>query len=196
MEIPYTTAPRPDTGLTNGTLGVWLFLSSEVMLFGSLFSSYAILRSGAGAWPDQSTLLDVPLASVNTVVLLASSAAIAFARGAVRAGNLARCRLYAALTLAGGLAFLAIKLAEYRDKIAHGLLPSTNNFLGLYYAMTGLHALHLVAGLLVIGYIIGPGVRLWRAEPDRFAGRIGVAAIYWHFVDAVWLCLFAIFYLL
>ena len=66
MQIPYTTEVRPDTGLTNPKLGVWLFLASEVMLFGSLFSSYALLRTGAPSWPDQSSIVSVPLATFNT----------------------------------------------------------------------------------------------------------------------------------
>ncbi|HVQ15312.1 MAG TPA: hypothetical protein VMS40_17035, partial [Vicinamibacterales bacterium] len=72
MQIPYTTEVRPDTGLTNPKLGVWLFLASEVMLFGSLFSSYALLRTGAPSWPDQSSIVNVPLATLNTIVLIAS----------------------------------------------------------------------------------------------------------------------------
>ena len=94
MEIPYTTEVRPDTGLTNPKLGIWLFLASEVMLFGSLFSSYALLRSGAPTWPDQSEVLSVPLAALNTVVLIASSVTMVMAwaslaphTAAVRAGD-------------------------------------------------------------------------------------------------------------
>src|SRR5262245_63483113 len=108
MEIPYTTEARPDTGLTNPKLGIWLFLASEVMLFGSLFSSYALLRSGAPTWPVQSEILSVPLAALNTVVLIASSvtmvlawAALAPHTAAVRKGDAAaeaaalkRYRLY------------------------------------------------------------------------------------------------------
>src|SRR5262245_66170291 len=81
MDAPiiYTTEVRPDTGLTNPKLGIWLFLASEVMLFGSLFSSYALLRSGAPTWPDQSDILNVPLAALNTVVLIASSVTMVMA---------------------------------------------------------------------------------------------------------------------
>lgn len=196
MEIPYASMARPDTGVTNAKLGIWLFLASEVMLFGSLFSSYAILRSGADVWPDQSAVLSVPLATLNTALLLASSAAIALAGRALRASRFDRSRLFAVLTLVLGVAFLAIKGVEYNDKIGRGLLPSTDNFLGLYYAMTGLHALHLAGGLLVIGYLWGPGARMWRTAPQRFASRVDVTSIYWQFVDAIWLCLFVVLYLL
>jgi hypothetical protein len=87
MEIPYTTEVRPDTGLTNPKLGIWLFLASEVMLFGSLFSSYVLLRTGAASWPDQSAVLSVPLATLNTVILISSSVTMVLAWAALRTGT-------------------------------------------------------------------------------------------------------------
>src|SRR5687768_16206958 len=99
MEIPYTTAVRPDTGLTNPKLGIWLFLASEVMLFGSLFSAYALLRSGAPSWPDQSATLSVPLATLNTVILIASSVTMVLAWVALKNLSVARYRLFMGLTL-------------------------------------------------------------------------------------------------
>ena len=74
MEIPYTVAERPDTGLNNGKIGIWLFLASEVMLFGALFATYIMMRIGAATWPRGDTILNVPLATLNTVVLITSSA--------------------------------------------------------------------------------------------------------------------------
>jgi cytochrome c oxidase subunit 3 len=210
MEIPYTTEVRPDTGLTNPKLGIWLFLASEVMLFGSLFSSYALLRSGALTWPVQSELLSVPLAALNTVVLIASSVTMVMAwaslaphAAAVRRGDgdaeargLKRYRLYMGLTLLGGAIFLVVKAIEYGDKFSHHLYPATNNFLGLYFTLTGLHALHVIVGMIVNGYLWGPGARMWHGQPERFANRIEVAGIYWHFVDVVWIFLFPVLYLL
>jgi cytochrome c oxidase subunit III len=210
MEIPYTTEVRPDTGLTNPKLGIWLFLASEVMLFGSLFSSYALLRSGAPSWPNQSEVLSVPLAALNTVVLIASSVTMVMAwaslaphTAAARAGDnkasadsLKRYRLFMGLTLLGGAIFLVVKTIEYSDKFSHHLYPATNNFLALYFTMTGLHALHVIVGMIVNGYLWGPGTRMWRSDPERFANRIEVAGIYWHFVDVVWIFLFPVLYLL
>ena len=210
MEIPYTTQVRPDTGLTNPKLGIWLFLASEVMLFGSLFSSYALLRSGAPEWPVQSEILSVPLAALNTVVLIASSVTMVMAwaslaphTAAVRSGDrdaearaLGRYRLYMGLTILGGAIFLVVKAFEYGDKFSHHLYPATNNFLGLYFTLTGLHALHVILGMIVNGYLWGPGTRMWHGEPERVANRIEVAGIYWHFVDVVWIFLFPVLYLL
>ena len=83
--LPYTTTVRPDTGLTSPKLGIWLFLASEVMLFGSLFSAYALLRTGAPSWPDQSAVLNVPLATLNTVILISSSVTMVMAWAARQA---------------------------------------------------------------------------------------------------------------
>ena len=196
MNIPYTTEIRPDTGLTNPKLGIWLFLASEIMLFGSLFSSYALLRSGAQSWPDQSAVLSVPLATLNTVILISSSITMVLAWASLKIGNLGRYRAYMGLTLLCGAGFMAVKAFEYADKLSHGLVPATNNFLGLYFTMTGLHALHVVAGMVVNAYLLGPGVRMWQAQPERFTNRVEVAGIYWHFVDVVWIFLFPVLYLL
>jgi cytochrome c oxidase subunit III len=194
--IPYNTDVRPDTGLTNPKLGIWLFLASEVMLFGSLFSSYALLRTGAPSWPDQSAVLSVPLATLNTLILISSSVTMVLAWVALNARRVDRFRLYMGLTLLLGAAFLVVKAIEYADKLSHGLVPATDNFLGLYFTMTGLHALHVIAGMVVNGYLLGPGVRMWRSDPARFTNRVEVAGIYWHFVDVVWIFLFPVLYLL
>jgi len=194
--IPYTTEARPDTGLTNPKLGIWLFLASEVMLFGSLFSSYALLRSGATEWPKQYEVLNVPLAALNTVVLIASSVTMVLAWVSLKQKNVSRYRLFMGLTLAGGAIFLIVKAIEYSEKFSHGLSPATNNFLGLYFTLTGLHALHVIVGMIVNAYFWGPGVRMWHTDPERFTNRIEVAGIYWHFVDVVWIFLFPVLYLL
>jgi heme/copper-type cytochrome/quinol oxidase subunit 3 len=147
--IPYTTETRPDTGLTNPKLGIWLFLASEVMLFGSLFSSYALLRSGAATWPRQSDVLSVPLATLNTLVLIASSVTMVLAWASLKSKRIERYRLFMGLTLAAGAIFLVVKAIEYNEKFSHHLYPATNNFLGLYFTLTGLHAVHVIVGMIV-----------------------------------------------
>ena len=196
MEIPYTASVRPDTGVTNQKLGMWLFLASEVMLFGSLFSSYALLRSGATSWPDQSSIVNVRLATVNTVILIASSVAILRGAAALRGGHLARFRGLMAATAALGIVFLAIKSVEYRGELAEGLRPSTNNFLGLYFVMTFLHAVHVTGGVLVNLFLCGPGVSMNRHDGARFLGRVEAAALYWNFIDVIWILMFVVLYLL
>ncbi len=196
MHIPYTTDVRPDTGLTNPKLGIWLFLASEVMLFGSLFSAYALLRSGSTSWPDQSAVLSVPFATLNTVILISSSITMVLAWVAAKAGELRRFRLFMGLTLVLGAAFMVVKAIEYNDKFSHGLLPSTDNFLGLYFTMTGVHAIHVLVGMVVNAYLLWPGSAMFRSDSVRFTNRVEIAGIYWHFVDVVWIFLFPVLYLL
>jgi len=196
MEIPYTATVRTDTGVTNQKLGMWLFLASEVMLFGSLFSSYALLRSGAMSWPDQSTIVNVPLASINTLVLVVSSVVILRSASMIRGGNTAAFRRLMAVTAALGLVFLTIKFFEYRGELAEGLRPATSNFLGLYFVMTSLHAFHVACGVVLNLFLCGPGVGMMQHDPARFTGRVEAAALYWNFIDVVWILMFVTLYLL
>jgi cytochrome c oxidase subunit 3 len=115
---------------------------------------------------------------------------------ALAAGRIDKYRAFMSLTLLLGTVFLAVKIFEYSDKFAHGLGPATNNFLGLYFTLTGLHVLHLAGGMLVNLYLLGPGARMWKSDAKRFTNRVEVAGLYWHFVDAIWLVLFLVLYLL
>ncbi len=197
MEIPYTSETRPDTGLYNAKLGIWLFLASEVMLFGALFSSYILLRTGAPVWPHGRDLgLNVPLATLNTMILIGSSVTILLSWVSLRLHDVKKFRLYMGLTLLCSLGFLVIKYFEYMEKIHHGHLPSFNTFFAIYFTLTGLHGLHVIGGMVVNGYLWGPGLKLWHKDPQRFTNRVEVAGLYWHFVDLVWIFLFPTLYLL
>ncbi len=193
-EIPYTTEKRPDSGLTNPMLGLWLFLASEVMLFGSLFSAYALLRLGSATWPSGSERLHPEWGAVNTVVLLASSGILMKALRAARKRQL-RSRLLMVSAAVLAMVFLAIKFGEYRSVVTSGFLPRTDIFSALYFTLTGVHVLHLVAGVGVLLYLAGPGFKDHHARPSLFAQRVQLTSIYWHFVDAVWLVLFVLLYL-
>jgi len=194
VEIPYTTEVRPDTGLTNGKLGMWLFLASETMLFAGLFSSYILLRTGAVVWPSH--LLPVGLAAFNTTLLITSSMTITLSWAALKARDWARHRRLLGVTVLLGVAFLAIKGVEYREHILAGELPSRNTFFAIYYTLTAVHALHIVGGLVVMLYLLGPGARMWSERPVQFEGRVESIGLYWHFVDFIWIFLFPLLYLL
>lgn len=196
MDIPYVDVARDDTGLTNGKLGIWLFLASEVMLFGALFASYIILRTGSVAWPEGRTILNVPLATLNTIVLITSSVTMVMAWASLMRKSLPKFRLYMGVTVGLGFVFLIIKYFEYSAKFHHDLLPSTNNFLAIYFTLTGLHALHVIGGMAVNTYLWGPGAKLWKSRPEWFTNRVEHAGLFWHFVDLVWIFLFPILYLL
>jgi cytochrome c oxidase subunit 3 len=126
MEIPYTYKPRPDTGLYNAKVGIWLFLASEIMLFGALFSSYILLRvqSPAGEWPAVRLgwphgLLNIPIGTFNTAVLITSSITVVMAWASLKMGRFAAFRRYMVITLICAFGFLGIKSYEYNEKFTH-----------------------------------------------------------------------------
>jgi cytochrome c oxidase subunit III len=196
IEIPFTIHPRPDTGLYNGKLGIWLFLASEVMLFGALFSTLILLRTGAPTWPRGQDILNVPLATLNTFVLIFSSVTVVLAWANLRLGDFKWGKIWLAATLLCGFGFMIIKAIEYGTKFSHHQYPSTNNFFATYFVMTGLHGLHVVGGMIVFAYFLGPGAKLWHTNRDQFTNRVEVTGLYWHFVDLVWIFLFPTLYLL
>jgi heme/copper-type cytochrome/quinol oxidase subunit 3 len=197
IEIPFNVHPRPETGLYNAKLGIWLFLASEVMLFGALFSSYILLRTSAPTWPRGWEFLSVGMATTNTFILILSSVFVVLAWANLRLRNLRTARIFLALTLACAFGFLVIKGFEYHHEFVEGRAPSTNNFMALYFTLTGLHGLHVVGGIVVFLYLVSPfGAKMWETEPDRYTNRIEVAGLYWHFVDLVWIFLFPTLYLL
>lgn len=197
MEIPFTVSERPDTGLTNPKFGIWLFLASEVMLFGSLFSSYIILRTGSLDWPVQSDELNITIGAVNTAILIASSLTMVLSWTALKEKQFKRFKLFIGLTILFAVLFLVLKIwLEYIPKIHHGHILSTNTFFAMYYLMTGLHALHILGGVVVMIFFWGPGSKMWQTNPDQFVNRVEVVGLYWHFVDLVWIFLFPTLYLL
>ena len=135
MEIPFNVKERPDTGLYNGKLGIWFFLASEVMLFGGLFSAYIFLRTGVDNWPAGTDYLDVPLATLNTLFLISSSVTMVMSWASLKLNDFKKYKLYTLITLLFAFGFLVIKYFEYSAKFAHNppYLPSTNNFLGIYF---------------------------------------------------------------
>jgi cytochrome c oxidase subunit III len=196
MEIPYTVEARPDTGLTNGKLGIWLFLASEVMLFGALFASYVMLRVGNEHWPPGATYLNIPLATLNTVILISSSVTMVLAWAALARNDFKKFRVFMGITILCGFGFLTIKYFEYTAKFHHELFPSTNTFLAIYFTLTGLHGLHVIGGMAVNSYLWGPGSKLWKTDPHHFTNRVENSGLFWHLVDLVWIFLFPILYLL
>lgn len=196
MTIPYTVEARPDTGVTNVKLGIWLFLASEVMLFGGLFSAYVLLRTTATDWPQGWTVLSVPLGAANTLVLIASSVTMVLSWVALTRQDVAEYWLFMGLTVLLGLVFLAVKAFEYADKIEHGLRPASSIFLAVYFTLTGVHALHVASGVAANSYLLATGAAMWAREPERLTNRVEAAGLFWHFVDIVWIFLFPLLYLL
>jgi cytochrome c oxidase subunit 3 len=190
------------------TLGMWVFLVTEIMFFGGLFMAYIVYRTWhAEAFAAGSSHLDVFLGAVNTVVLIGSSLTMALAVHAAQTSWRRGQIIFLLLTIALGATFLVIKAFEYADKFAHHLVPGPHfqwpdeklkapveMFYSLYFAMTGLHALHMVIGIGILLWLV------WMARRGRFSAEyyspVEVAGLYWHFVDIVWIFLFPLLYLI
>ena len=185
--IPYTIERRAETGMNNVTLGMWLFIASEVMLFGALFSAYVLLRVSAPDWPSGLTVLRLDYGLANTLVLFVMT--LALWQGRRAALPAARRHLLVASALA--VVFLVVKAVEYSGEIGRGLVPSVSTFFAVYFTLTGLHALHVVAGLVanLWAYAGAPKV----GEPLT-RGRLRSLRLYWAFVDIVWLVILVLMY--
>ena len=199
MQIPYTVEERPETGLNNSKLGIWVFLASEVMLFGGLFSAYVFLRLAApeGDFAYWGSKLSVPLATVNTLVLISSSVTVIMSWASLKMKDFEKYKMYMGLTLLCAMIFLVIKYFEYTGKFHHDIYPSSSTFMAIYFTLTGLHGLHIIGVMIVMTYFWLPaGNSMWHTDPEHFTNRIEVAGLYWHFVDLVWIFLFPVLYLL
>ena len=190
-----------------GTLGMWVFLAGELLLFGGLFTGYAVYRwAYYEAFHEASGHLYMTLGSINTAVLLASSLLVALA---VHAAESDRCRAIAGYLVAAvalGALFLAIKALEYYLDYREHLIPWVNFhfeeshaknarlFFVFYFVMTGIHALHMLVGLGVLALL---AVLAWRGHySSEYHHPVEIAGLYWHFVDIVWVFLFPALYLL
>lgn len=188
------------------TLGMWIFLVTEIMFFGGLFMAYLLYRVWyPEAWSEGSLELDIVLGGVNTMVLIASSLTMALAVRAAQVGLPRTTVTWLLLTIAFGMTFLVIKVFEYREKFeSHHVpgfdfqfagpeAPHLEIFFSLYFTMTGLHALHMVVGVGLMSVIT------WMAYKRRFSPEwytpVEMSGLYWHFVDIVWIFLFPLLYL-
>ena len=199
MEIPYIVDEREDTGLINSKLGIWIFLASEVMLFGGLFSAYIFLSMAAppGDFAHWGSELNVPLATLNTMVLITSSVTMVMSWASLKLKDFDKYKIYMGLTLLCAAIFLVVKYFEYTAKFHHDIFPSSSTFMAIYFTLTGLHGLHIIGGMIVIIYFFLPfGNKMWHTAPEHFTNRIEAVGLYWHFVDLVWIFLFPVLYLL
>ena len=184
MQIPHAIHPREDTGVTNTQMGIWLFLASEVMLFGGLFSAYAFVRAAAPHWPHGPSTLSTITGLVNTALLFGGAACVWRAR---------RASAWMWGSTLASLAFVAVKFFEWRGEITQGLLPSTDTFFAMYYTLTGIHVAHVIGGVVANTWAV---TGLGRVGPEMTASRTSALALYWTFVDVVWLAIFVLMYLL
>lgn len=211
------TAPPPDQRLRHqfddseqqheaATLGMWVFLGTELLFFGGLFAAYMIYR----VWYPEtfgaaSRTLDIKLGATNTLVLITSSLSMAFAVRAAAIGKRRQLMILLTITMVLGLAFLGIKGVEYYQKYAEHHIPGmgfhfegpaparANLFFSLYFAMTGLHAAHMIIGLGLLSVMLVMAAR--RKFSAAWYTPVEMSGLYWHFVDIIWIFLFPLLYL-
>jgi cytochrome c oxidase subunit 3 len=188
--------------------GFWLFLATEILLFGGLFVAYAVFRSMYPEMFHEAHLhLNRTLGGTNTVVLICSSLSMALAVRAAQTGQRARQVVLLVLTLLFAATFMVIKFFEYKEKIQHGLLPGLwytphsgedpvngNLFFGLYFMMTGLHGLHVLAGMVAITWVLRKAIR--GMFSSSWYTPVELVGMYWHLVDLIWIFLFPLLYLI
>jgi cytochrome c oxidase subunit 3 len=175
--------------------GMWLFLATELLLFGGLFTAYAIFRA---KYPEMfhhgSGSLDLVLGSINTVVLIFSSLTVAVAVSAIQENKIKLVKLMLWITIICGLIFGINKYFEYSYKLHHDITPGTDIFYSLYYAATGIHMLHVFIGIGVLSFILHRTCKGYYSK-DNFT-TIEIGALYWHLVDVIWIYLFPLLYLI
>jgi len=176
-----------------GKIGIWWFLASEIMIFGGLIACYVLMRIGHGGWEAEAAHVKWQLGAVNTLVLVTSSLTMILAHYGVEKNDRAAVRNYLGLTVLLGLVFLGIKAFEYRSDFGEGFTPLSGMFWSFYYMMTGLHAIHVLAGIVINALLFAMARRgtLWPGIQQR----VEFAGLYWHFVDVVWIFLFPLLYL-
>ena len=185
---------EPETAYHSSKLGMWMFLATEVHLFTVMFMIYGVLNMNHPAvFEHGHHALNWKLGAVNTAVLLISSYLMVRAVDAAQKGQNKRCFNFLLWTFICAIGFLVIKSIEYTAKFSHGVGPWTDPFYGIYFTMTGVHAVHVIVGM---------GVILWLmklAKDSKFSTTyytpVEVVGLYWHLVDAIWIFLFPLLYL-
>ncbi len=203
-EIAEPTTHKP-IDYTGAKLGMWLFLFTEILLFGGMFLLYSIYRTVHTAdFHEAAKEMSLTIGAINTVILLTSSLTMALSISAIKNGSKTLSLFYQTATVVLGAAFLGNKIFEWREHILHGYYPNSPSLLsmshgkilyfGLYYVMTGIHGLHVLIGGGVICFVLVLTKR-GRVTSDDYV-KLENTGLFWHLVDIIWIYLFPLFYLI
>lgn len=176
------------------TLGFWIYLMTDCVLFATLFATFAVLRTATAGGPTGAELFDMPFILVETLLLLSSSFTVGLALLTAKAGYKAQSFVWLALTFLLGTAFLSMEVYEFVHLIHEGAGPQTSAFLSAFFVLVGTHGLHIAVGLL---WLLVLAYRLWRfnfKKNDIF--RLSLFSLFWHFLDIIWIFVFSIVYLI
>lgn len=180
---------RTAMGMPTGRLAIWWVMASEIVVFGGLLGSYIMHRIGHPEWVHQSVHTNTAAGTANTFVLLTSSLTAVLAHQAAQRGDGPKAARFLRFTFLGGATFLVIKSLEWANEIRHGYTLTSNMFWSFYYTAAGLHALHVIVGMIAMLIIAAD------AKKGRELGRVENVGLYWHFVDIVWIFLFPLLYI-
>ena len=188
-------AESPLTPESWGKLGMWVFLAADAMSFGGLLAGYGALRYGDPTWPRPSSILGIQLTALMTFLLICSSVTMVEALAAIRQGDQRGLRKFLMLTVLGGVMFLGLQAFEWNKLIFHeGQSIARNNFGATFFILTGFHGCHVFSGVVYLSTVLA------RAAAGAYSARenngVEIAALYWHFVDLIWILVFTFVYLL
>jgi heme/copper-type cytochrome/quinol oxidase subunit 3 len=180
---------RSAAGMPTGRLAVWWVIASEIVIFGGILGSYIMHRLAHDAFAAQAAHTNTVIGAFNTWVLLSSSLSAVLAHKAADAGDGPKAARMLWLTCLGGITFIVVKAFEWTSEITHGFTITSSTFWSFYYTAAGLHALHVIAGVVIM-FIVADAARR-----NQELHRVELIGVYWHFVDVVWIFLFPLLYI-
>jgi heme/copper-type cytochrome/quinol oxidase subunit 3 len=189
VQVPHTA-----TGLDNRKLGMWAFLGSECLFFGSLIATYLLYRGRSVQGPFPEDVYDIPYTSVSSFILLMSSLTMVLALNAIQRGDHRRLRAWLLATALLGITFVGGQVFEFTVFIKEGLTLTRNVFGSSFFVLTGFHGAHVTIGILML--LTLHGMSLAGRLPIERALRVELVGLYWHFVDIVWIVIFTVVYLI
>ena len=183
------------TGLVNPKLGMWLFLSSDCLFFGAFIATFLLYRDRGGQkGPTPKEVFDIPFTSATSFILLMSSLTMVLALAAIQRGDSPRMRTWLMATALLGMTFIAGQVYEFTRFVQEGFFLSKNSFATSFFVLTGTHGTHVAIGILMLLSLVGMSSD-GRLPPER-AETVELVGLYWHFVDIVWIVIFAVVYLI
>ena len=180
---------RSAAGMPTGRLAVWWVIASEIVIFGGLLASYIMHRLAHDAWTAQAAHTNMWIGAFNTLVLLTSSLSAVLAHKAAEEGDGPRAAKLLYATIFGGVLFLSVKAFEWTSEITAGYTLQSSTFWSFYYTAAGLHASHVIAGIIILGIVANT------ARKNLELHRVELIGLYWHFVDVIWIFLFPLLYI-
>ena len=182
------------TGIDSRKLAIWTFIGSECLFFASLISTYLVYHGQSMSGPTAGETLEIPLVTAGTAVLLFSSFFVVLALSGAQRGNRRSMLFWLSLTVLAGASFVGMQVYEFTHFVHEGLTLKTNLFGATFYTLTGFHGTHVTIGVIWLATLLVLAIR-GKLTPDK-ALNLEIAALYWHFVDVVWIVIFPVVYLM